>query len=57
MSRIFYFAQCPKHQGGVDNFRVTLVFLDISYHLRTLSGIMDVYIDAGRAFQLTVIHV
>ena len=29
MSRIFYFAQCPKRQGGVNNFRVTLVF---SYH-------------------------
>ena len=25
ISRIFYFAQCPKRQGGVNNFRVTLV--------------------------------
>ena len=25
MSRIFHFAQCPKRQGGVNNFRVTLV--------------------------------
>ena len=29
MSRSFYFVQCPKHQGGggVNNFRVTLVYV------------------------------
>ena len=25
MSKIFYFAQCRKRQGGVDDFRVALV--------------------------------
>ena len=29
MSRIFYFAQCPKCQGGVNNFRVTLVHMNL----------------------------
>ena len=27
MSRVFYFPQCPKRQGGVNNFRVTLVYV------------------------------
>ena len=34
-SRIFYFAQCPKRQGGVNNLRVTLVW--VKFPVRRLS--------------------
>ena len=33
MNRSFYFAPCPKRQGGVNNFRVTLVWYKLQKHV------------------------